>query len=103
MPTQPQDHKPAQGEPFTFTDSKGKKHKLPLASEARSKLSGGDLMDATLGGEIGQIAYLFKVLKAAEPDPKAMEALRAMSQEDMMEVLSNWGDHGDGDGASLGE
>jgi hypothetical protein len=103
MPVQPQDHKPANGEPFRFTDSKGKKHTLPLASAGRNKLSGRDLRDATMGGEIGQMAYLFKTLEATDPNPKALEALYEMPQAEMMEVLQAWGDHGDGDGASLGE
>lgn len=103
MPKQPQDHKPATGEPFRFTDGKGKSHTLPLASAGRDRLTGRDIRDATLGGEIGQLGYLFKMLEAAQPDESALDALYAMSQTDMLEVLQAWGEHGDGDGASLGE
>jgi hypothetical protein len=103
MPAQPQDHKPAQGEPFKFTDAKGKSHTLPLASAGKSKLSGRDLRDAAMGGEVGQVAYMFKLLEAAEPNEAALNALYDMPQDDMIEVLQAWGDHGDGDGASLGE
>jgi hypothetical protein len=103
MPAQPQDHKPAKGKPFRFTDGDGKSHTLPLASAGRDRLTGRDIRDATLGGEIGQLGYLFKVLEAAEPNEKALDALYAMPQNEMLEVLQAWGDHGDGDGASLGE
>lgn len=103
MPTQPKDHKPAAGEPFRFSDSKGKSHDLPLASIGRSAMSGRDLRDAAIGGEAGQLAYLFKVLEAAGPADEALNALYDMPQSDMLEVLNAWGEHGDGDGASLGE
>lgn len=103
MPAQPQDRKPAKGDPFTFTDATGKKHTLPLVSEARSRLSGRDIRDAVLSGEAGQLAYLFKAVEAAQPGEDTLDALYAMPQGDTLEVLSAWGDHGDGDGASLGE
>jgi hypothetical protein len=103
MPTEPQDHKPAKGQPFKFTDAKGKKHTLPSADKGRAKLSGRDLRDATVNGEIGQMAYLFKTLEASGPKPEALDALYAMPQAEMMDVLDAWGEHGDGDGASLGE
>jgi hypothetical protein len=103
MPAQPQDHKPAQGEPFKFTDSKGKIHTLPNADKGRSRLSGRDLRDAALGGEAAQLGYLFKVLEAAEPSGKTLDALYDMPQSETMDVLKAWSDHGDGDGASLGE
>lgn len=106
MPTQPQDHKPKQNEkpaPFTFTGGDGKKHTLPFASEGRARLTGRDVRDAALGGDIGQLGYLFKALEAADPGEKVLDALYGMPQDDMLEVLKDWGDHGDGDGASLGE
>lgn len=103
MPAQPQDRKPAKGQPFRFTDKDGKSHTLPLASRGRARLTGRDIRDASLGGEIGQLGYLFKVLEAAEPNKAALDALYAMPQDDMLEVLQQWGEHGDGDGASLGE
>lgn len=103
MPAQPKDRKPAKGEPFRFTDAKGKSHVLPLASKGREKMSGRDLRDAALGGEVGQLGYLLKVLEAAEPNKNALNALYDMPQNDMIDVLHAWGEHGDGDGASLGE
>jgi hypothetical protein len=103
MPAQPQDHQPAKGEPFKFTDAEGKSHTLPNADKGRNALSGRDLRDAMVNGEVGQMAYLFKTLEAAEPDKKALDALYDMPQSDMLEVLAAWGEHGDGDGASLGE
>ena len=103
MPNQPADHKPKKGAPFRFTDGAGKSHTLPLASKGRAKLTGKDLRDATMGEELGQLGYLFKALEASEPKPETLEALYAMPQDDMLEVLAAWGDHGDGDGASLGE
>lgn len=104
MPTQPQDHRPAKNEPFRFTDSKGKAHTLPLASVGRSKLPGRDLRDAVLSEDgTGGLAYMFKALEAAGPDKAALDALYDMPQDDMSAVLNEWAEHGDGDGASLGE
>lgn len=103
MPTQPQDHKPAKGEPFKFTDLNGKSRELPPVSAGRSKTTGRDMRDAAMGGEIAQMALMFKVLEAADPDPKALDALYDMPQSDVMSILQDWGQHGDGDGASLGE
>ena len=103
MPTQPTDRKPKKGAPFPFTGKDGKRHTLPLASKGRAKLTGQDLRDAAVGGEIGQLGYLFKVLEAAEPSKAALDALYAMPQDEVMDVLQAWGEHGDGDGASLGE
>lgn len=99
---EPQDRKP-KTEAFTFTGIDGKDHTLPLASKGAEKMSGGDFMDAAMGGEIGQIKYLFQVLTAAGPSEKALEALRSLSQNAMIEVLEAWGNFGDGDGASLGK
>ncbi len=103
MPAQPTDRKPKNGAPFRFTDGEGKSHTLPLASKGRAKLTGRDLRDALLGGEIAQLSYLVKVLEAAAPPVKTLDALYALSQADMLAVLNAWGEHGDGDGASLGE
>ena len=98
-----QDHKPPKGAPFKFTGADGKKHTLPPASVGASKMTGRDLRDASIGGEAGQMAYLFKVLEASEPSKTALDAIYDMPQTDMMDVLTAWGEHGDGDGASLGE
>lgn len=103
MPAQPQDRKPAKGSLFRFTDLQGKQHTLPHASKGRTGLTGRDLRDAALGGEAGQITYMFKVLEAAKPTKVALEALYAMPQTKMLEILNEWSQHGDGDGASLGE
>lgn len=104
MPKQPQDHKPKAKRPAPFEfDADGETYELPLASEGRAKLTGRDFRDAAMGGEIGQLEYLFKALEASAPKEDALDALYAMPQPDMMEVLERWGDYGDGDGASLGE
>lgn len=100
MPAQPQDRK---GQPFKFTDRDGKSQTLPLASKGRAKMTGRDIRDASLGGDVGQLTYLIKILEAAEPSKRALDALYDMPQDDMLGVLGKWGDHGDGDGASLGE
>lgn len=102
MTIKPQDHKPAKGEPFRFTHE-GKSYTLPNADKGRNALTGRDLRDAAVGGEVGQIGYLFKVLEAAKPSKAALDAIYAMPQADTMQVLTDWGAHGDGDGASLGE
>ena len=103
MPAQPQDHKPAKGKPFRFTDASGKSHTLPSAAKGRDALTGRDLREAALGGEIGQFGYLIKALEAAGPTQRALGALYDLPQQDMIDILGEWADHGDGDGASLGE
>ena len=102
MTAQPQDHKPKKNAPYRFTDADGKSHPLPLASKGRAKMSGRDLRDAALD-EGGQLVYLFKVLEASEPSKAALDALYAMPQADVLDVVKAWGEHGDGDGASLGK
>lgn len=103
MPARPQDHKPAKGDSFKFIDSEGKKHTLPPVSVGRKGLTGRDLRDAALQGEVGQIGYMLKILEHSKPNAKALDALYDMPQDDMLEVLKNWGEHGDENGASLGE
>jgi hypothetical protein len=103
MPKQPEDHKTSKGEPFKFTASDGKTHALPFASEGRKKMTGRDLRDAAINGDVGQLGYMLKILEAAGPNPKALEALYDMPEDDMLAVLGKWGEHGDGLGASLGE
>lgn len=99
---QPEDHKKKPAK-FSFTDKSGKTHTLPPASVGISRMSGRDFRDAALGGEAGQAVYLFKLLEAAEPAKAALDALYDMPQTKMMDVLQDWGQHGDGDGASLGK
>ena len=103
MPKQPQDHKPAKGAPFRFTDGAGKQHTLPPVVDGQKALTGRDLRNAALGGEFGQLSYMIKILESAKPAADALDALYDMSQDDMLDVLKAWGEHGDGAGASLGE
>lgn len=104
MPTtkQPQDHKAPKSAPFTFKAG-GKTYSLPNVDKGRAALSGRDFRDAVVGGEIAMMAYLFKALEAAKPAPAALEALYDLPQDKMLDVMNAWGEHGDGDGASLGE
>lgn len=102
MPKQPEDHKPAKDAPFKFT-TKGKTYTLPDVMKGKDSLTGRDFRDAVMGGEVGQMAYTFKLLEAAGPSEAALNALYAMPQAEMMDVVGAWGEHGDGDGASLGE
>lgn len=99
---QPEDRK-TKATKFTFASLDGEIHTLPLASEGSAKLTGRDIRDAAMGGEMGQMTYLFKLLEAAGPDEDALDALYELPQDDMLEVLRKWGEHGDGDGASLGK
>jgi len=102
MPTTPQDRRTKKGVPFTFKIGT-KVYTLPNADKGRAKLTGRDLRDAAVGGEAGQVAYLFKVLEAATPTKETLDALYGLPQDKMMDILGAWGEHGDGDGASLGE
>ena len=100
---QPSDHQPKKSSGYPFTGADGKSHTLPLASKGREKMSGRDIRDAAMGGEVGQLTYLFKVLEATAPPAKVLDALYDLPQDDMIEILQAWGEFGDGDGASLGK
>lgn len=100
--TQPQDRKPAAGTPFKFKVG-AKSHALPSADKARAKLSGRDVRDAAMGGEIGQMAFLFKAVEASGATPVALNALYDLPGDEAVQILSDWAEYGDGDGASLGE
>lgn len=102
MPKQPEDHKPAKGSPFSF-QAGGKSYTLPSAAKGRAALTGRDLRDAAIGGEAGQLAYLFKALEASKPSKAALDALYDLPQDGLLQVLNDWAEYGDGDGASLGE
>lgn len=102
-PKQPEDHKPAKSAaPFKFKAG-GKSYSLPAVAQGQKHLSGRDLRDATLGGDIGQLGYMFKTLEASGATDAAIAAIYDMPQDEALEVLQAWGEHGDGDGASLGE
>ena len=104
MAKQPQDHKPAKGEPFTF-HVKGKRYALPPAKVGTDTMTGRDFRDAVMGGEAGMLAYQFKVLEAAKPAPAALDALYSLPQSEMLDIVNAWGEHDGGTegGASLGE
>lgn len=93
----PQDYKSA-GE-FVF-HVKSKRYTLPPVTEV--ELPGSDLMDSMLDGKAGQLSYLFRKLKATGRDD-AISALRKLPEAEMLEVIKDWGEFGDGDGESLGE
>lgn len=103
MPTQPQDRRSKQSEAFTFSGRDGKSYTLPNVSVGRDKMTGRDFRDASVNGDVGMLGYMFKMLEAAEPDEAALDALYEMPQAETLDVLQAWGNHGDGDGASLGE
>jgi hypothetical protein len=101
MPTTtPQDRKPKKTEGFQFTDKDGKSHTLPLASKGAEKMSGRDMRDALLGGDLGQITLGFKMLEACGASEEAIDAIYGLPSKDTMTVLSDWMSYGDGDGAS---
>lgn len=99
---QPADHKAPKGTPFTFK-ANGKSYAIPSADEARQKLDGGALEDAVLAGEIGMLAFLVKAVRASGATDEALAALRSLPQDKYLTTLQQWGEYGDGDGASLGE
>lgn len=101
QPMQPQDHQAPKPKAFTFKAGR-KTYKLPPITEAHPLLSGGDLIDAALEGDVGQMTYLIKSLTAVA-SPETLAALRSMTQPEMLEVLSDWGEYGDGTGVGLGE
>lgn len=105
MPTQPEDRKPKTKKrpAFTFTGKDGETYTLPPATEARERLDGGAFEDAVIAGELGMLAYMVKCLQASGASDEARKALRALPQSAYLEVVNDWANFGDGDGASLGE
>lgn len=102
MPTTPQDRRTAKGRLFKFTVG-AKSYTLPPVSKGKKLMSGRDLRDAALGGELAELAYAIKVLEAAGPSQAALDALYSLDEVTMQNTLLDWGNHGDGEGASLGE
>ena len=103
MPTAPQDRKTGtKSKLFAFHGPDGKRHTLPTADQAREKLSGRDVHDAIVGGEDGELLLMFKMVDLVA-SPAAATALYDRPQAETVQILKDWGEHGDGDGASLGE
>lgn len=75
--------------PFRF-QHEGKTFELPPASGGTEALTGGDLIDAAMGDELGQVRFFIKMLQAADPAPDAMAALRAMPIPRFSNVMSEW-------------
>lgn len=76
---------------FTFKH-KDKVFVLPPAISGQENMEAGVLMDAVLDdqGGIGELRLGFATLKASNPDPKALEALRAKPIPECMEILTRW-------------
>lgn len=102
MSAQPQDHK-QKAKPFTFKGADGETYTIPNVSEAHDKLSGSDIEDALLAGDAGMTAYIVKCLRVSGISEQAHKALRGLPSSEYMDVIKAWGEHGDGDGATLGE
>lgn len=94
------DHQAPKAKQFSFKVGR-QTYKLPPITDAHPLLTGADLMDA-VESEAAQVAYLFKSLRAVA-DPEVIEVLRSMNQAEMLDVLRDWGEYGDGEGTSLGE
>lgn len=86
---------------FAFEGADGAKHVLPPPDV--SKLRGRALRDAVMGGDAEQTRYMFALLEAAGAEPSALDALYDLPQTDMLDVITRWGQYGDGSGVGLGE
>ena len=88
-------------EKFTFVGADGETYELPPATTA--KLKGREVRDASLGGDAGMLAFMFKKLEATKATREALDALYDLPEDKMLKILKAWGDYGDGEGTSLGE
>lgn len=87
----PQDRKSKAG-PFKFTVD-GKSYSLPAVDEeVAQKIPGGITMDAIMKPDdaFAQMRLGFATLEATGPTPAAMEALRSLPTERMLEVFGRW-------------
>lgn len=92
MPTTPQDHKPKKGTGYKFT-VEGKTYTLPmLTEEASTSVPGGVTMDLMMDPDNpqAQLAMAFASLKACNPSPAALAALRSLPTVEMLEVVGAW-------------
>lgn len=78
------------GDAFQFTH-KGQVYRLPSAKPAVEAMTAGDLIDAVMDeSDAGQLKLALSTLVKADPEPKTMEALRAMSVPDFSNVIMKW-------------
>lgn len=64
---------------------------IPAAAEATKNLKAGALIDAAEGDdEMAQVRFFMAMLKAADPSPDAMAALRDMDLERFGRVMQEW-------------
>lgn len=97
---QPQDHLPKKATYFAFC-VEGNEHHLPLASTAAEKVPGRAMRDAFLAGEEGQMRLGFLMLEASGVDSKILDVIYDQPGPKTLEILSDWLEFGDGDGASI--
>lgn len=99
-PRKPADHK-AKPVPYKFPDASGKMHTLPFASKGAEKLTGRDTRDALMNGDVGQLKLGFVMLEACGAKPEAIDAMYDLPNARCLEILGEWMEYGDGDGATL--
>lgn len=77
--------------PFTFRHE-GRTYRLPSASDATDKMPAGHLIDALMSDdtELAEMRLGIATLQAADVDPEAMAALRAMTLTEFTEVVGRW-------------
>lgn len=96
MPTQPQDRKPkavATKTPAYEFEVDGKSFTLPAIDEKTADaVPGGVTMDLMLdpNDRQAQMTLAFHLLKAVQPTPAALAALRSLPTEEMMGHVGNW-------------
>lgn len=99
---QPTDHK-AKPTLFKFKGADDKQHTLPFASKGRERITGRDMRDALMDGDEGKLKLGFVLLEACGAKAEAIDAIYDLPNEACLEILGEWMEYGDGDGASLGK
>jgi len=76
--------------PFRFRHNE-ETFTIPAAAEATKRIKAGALLDAAEGDdEMAQVKFFMAMLKAADPSPEAMAALRDMDLDRFGRVMQEW-------------
>lgn len=99
-PRKPADHK-TKPTPFKFKGADNKQHTLPFASKGRERITGREMRDALMDGDAGKLKLGFVLLEACGAKDEAIDAIYDLPNARTLEILGEWMEYGDGDGASL--
>lgn len=99
---QPEDHK-TKPKPYSFKGEGGKSYTLPFASKGAASVPGQVTRDAIMDrdDETAQMRLGFALLEACGASEAALAAVYAKPTSEMIDLLGEWMQHGDGEGAEL--